>query len=178
MKLTTVGVLRVIRRPGRAQQGLLTAGNRVFRCALGRSGVRRSKREGDGATPAGCFALGRAYYRADRGPRPASRLVLKPLKPTDAWCDDPADRRYNRPLVRPANLPPSEETMWRRDRLYDVVIEIAYNERPRVRGRGSAIFIHLAKPGFLPTAGCVALKAADMRKLVSVIGPKTRVIIA
>jgi L,D-peptidoglycan transpeptidase YkuD (ErfK/YbiS/YcfS/YnhG family) len=178
MKLTTVTVLRVFRRPGRPQQGLIVAGNRAFPCALGRSGVRRSKREGDGATPAGRFALGRAYFRADRGPRPASRLRLKPLKPTDAWCDDPNDRRYNRPIVRPAHLPPSEETMWRRDRLYDVIIEISYNARPRIRGRGSAIFIHLAKPGFLPTAGCVALRHADIRKLVSVIGPKTRVIIA
>jgi L,D-peptidoglycan transpeptidase YkuD (ErfK/YbiS/YcfS/YnhG family) len=68
--------------------------------------------------------------------------------------------------------------MWRSDRLYDVVIEVAYNVRPRVRGRGSAIFIHLAKPGFLPTAGCVALRAQDMQKLVGVIGPNTRVVIA
>ena len=178
MKSTTIAILRVFGRPGRPQRGLIVAGNRVFPCALGRSGVRRGKREGDGATPVGRFALGRGYFRPDRGPRPASRLSLKPLKRTDAWCDDPADRRYNRPVARPAHLPPSEETMWRSDRLYDVVIEIAYNVRPRVRGRGSAIFIHLAKPGFLPTAGCVALRAQDMRKLVRVIGPNTRVIIA
>jgi L,D-peptidoglycan transpeptidase YkuD (ErfK/YbiS/YcfS/YnhG family) len=177
MKSRTVAILRVFPRPGWPQQGLLTAGNLSFPCALGRSGVRRGKREGDGATPVGRFALGRAYYRADRGPRPPARLPLKRLKPTDAWCDDPGDRRYNRPMARPAHLPPTEETMWRKDRLYDVVIEIAYNARPRVRGRGSAIFIHLAKPGWLPTAGCVALKAADMRKLVAVIGPKTKIVI-
>ncbi len=172
---TTVRTLRVRPSPLDPRRGRLVAGALTIPCALGRSGVTRSKREGDGASPVGRLRILGGFYRPDRGPRPRSLLPLKPIRPRDGWCDAPGDRRYNRPVPLP--YPASHEEMWRPDHLYDVVLDLAWNRGPIVAGRGSAIFLHLAKAGFEPTAGCVAVPEARMRRLLGVIGPRTRVVI-
>lgn len=156
-------------RPGAPTKGILRLGDRRFPCALGRSGVTRNKREGDGATPAGRFAILDVRYRADRIPRPATRLPLQRSRPADGWCDAVGDRNYNRPVRMP--YPKSAETMWRDDGLYDVVVILDCNVTRRSQGRGSAIFFHLARPGFLPTEGCVAVRLADMRKILQRLKP-------
>ncbi|MEZ0168883.1 L,D-transpeptidase [Microvirga sp. TS319] len=173
MKRTSVDVIRVCRSPLDHRRGWLKAGNLTLPCALGRSGTSHAKREGDGASPVGCFGLLQAFYRADRGPRPRTGLRLRPIRPNDGWSDDSQDRRYNR-LV-PLPCPTSHEAMWRDDHLYDVVIDIAWNRGPIVRGRGSAIFLHLARQGFRPTEGCVAVEPRMIRRLLERIGPKTRI---
>ena len=61
----------------------------------------------------------------------------------------------------------------RKDGLYDIVIVLNYNLRPRLRGRGSAIFFHVAKPELLPTEGCVALPLAVLQKLLPRLSKKT-----
>jgi L,D-peptidoglycan transpeptidase YkuD (ErfK/YbiS/YcfS/YnhG family) len=127
------------------------------------------KSEGDGATPIGRFPIHEVLYRSDRTRRPRSGLPCRPLRRSDGWCDDPADRNYNRPVSHP--YAGSAETMWRRDHLYDVVVVLGYNLRPRVRGRGSAIFMHLARPGYAPTAGCIALSARNMRIVLERLAP-------
>jgi len=160
--------IRVRPRPGRPSLGVLTLGNLVLPCALGRTGLTRFKREGDGATPVGRFTLLGGYRRGDRGLPPVGPLALVPLRPDDGWCDDPTDGRYNRPVRLP--FAGSHEAMWRDDRLYDLVIVLDANLRRRVIGRGSAIFFHLARPNFEPTAGCVALRPADMRRLLARLG--------
>jgi L,D-peptidoglycan transpeptidase YkuD (ErfK/YbiS/YcfS/YnhG family) len=139
----------------RATRGAVRLGSLNLPCALGRSGRRTLKREGDGATPVGCLRAIRVLYRADRIPRPLTGLPVKPIGRGDGWCDAPADRNYNRPVRYPYAA--SAEPLWRADPLYDVVVVLAYNIRPRVRGRGSAIFMHLAGPGLAPTQGCIAL---------------------
>ena len=63
------------------------------------------------------------------------------------------------------------------DRLYDIIVEIDHNTRPRIAGRGSAVFVHVARPGFAPTAGCIALKPRDLRMLVRRLSQKTRIMI-
>lgn len=152
-------------------RGLLQAGRLTVPCALGRSGITADKREGDGGTPAGALGLVTCFYRPDRLPRPATRLPVVPLRPGHGWCDDPADRAYNRPVRLP--YPAGHEEMWRADGLYDVVVVLDWNlERPRP-GRGSAIFFHLAAPGFTPTAGCVAVTLAAMRRVLALAGPGT-----
>lgn len=149
--------------------------HRAVRVALGRTGIKAAKREGDGATPAGQFHPVRLWWRADRLPRPRTLLPVRRIGPDDAWCEDPADRRYNRPFRRSANEP--GDRLKRADGLYDLVIEIDHNTRPRVAGRGSAVFIHVARPGFAPTAGCVALTRNELRRLLNQLSPKTRIIV-
>lgn len=187
-----LNVLHVYRSPLQPTRGLMVAGAMRFPCALGRSGVTTAaaKREGDGATPAGHYHPLRVFYRADRGRRPRTALPIRPLAPDDAWCDDMAHRSYNRPVKRP--FAGGHEHMWRDDGLYDIVIEIDHNTRPRVRGRGSAIFLHMAKinadmtdmnrtrahgRGLSPTEGCVALPPGRMRALLERIGHGTCIVI-
>lgn len=167
--------IAVRRRPGRRSHGILLAGPRAIPVTLGRSGIRADKREGDGSTPAGRFHPLRLWWRADRGPPPRTRLPIRRITPTSAWCEDPTDRRYNRPLPRSANEP--GDRLWREDLLYDLIVEIDHNTRPRVAGRGSAVFFHVARPDRGPTAGCVAMIAGELRRLLERVTPKTRIII-
>ncbi|MDR3421335.1 MAG: L,D-transpeptidase family protein [Xanthobacteraceae bacterium] len=173
MRRTKVATIDVSVRPGRRSQGLMRAGPWCVKVALGRSGMRANKREGDGATPRGRFLPLRLWWRADRLPRPATLLPTRRIGNADAWCEDPTDRRYNRPFRRSANEP--GDRLWRDDGFYDIFIEIDHNARPRIAGRGSAVFIHLARPGFAPTAGCIALRRHDLLMLLRRIGPKTRI---
>jgi L,D-peptidoglycan transpeptidase YkuD (ErfK/YbiS/YcfS/YnhG family) len=176
MRQLTFSVIRV--RPGVAgpSHGVLSAGTHAIPVVLGRCGIAANKREGDGATPRGRFVLVRLWWRADRAPRPSTRLPVRRIDPALAWCENPADRRYNRPFRRSANEP--GDRLWRDDHLYDLVIEISHNTRPRVAGRGSAVFLHVARPDRSGTAGCVALDAKDLRRLLRRLGPKTRIDIA
>jgi L,D-peptidoglycan transpeptidase YkuD (ErfK/YbiS/YcfS/YnhG family) len=135
------------------------------RAALGRSGLRALKREGDGGTPLGRFPVRWVLYRADRLARPHTKLPLHAIRDSDGWCDDPSDRNYNRLIRLPSRR--SAEGLKRSDALYDLVLVLGYNDRPRVRGRGSAIFVHLARPGFTPTDGCIALARHDLLMLLS-----------
>lgn len=156
-----------------ATTGILKAGGLLFPCSLGRTGRKYRKREGDGATPRGSFALRRLFYRADRMPPPRTVLKPRPIGDHDGWCETVGDRNYNR-LVR-IPYATSHEFMKRNDRLYDVVAELSHNERPRVQGHGSAVFLHLRRPDGGPTAGCVAVSMRDMKVILSRCGPKTRI---
>jgi len=148
-----------------AQRGTVTVGGVHFPCAVGRSGRRVGKREGDGATPVGRFALREVLYRADRVGRPRTRLPAAALRISDGWCDDPRDRNYNRKVRHPYRA--SAERLWRDDHLYDLVVVLGYNDGPRIKGRGSAIFMHVAAPGLKPTQGCVALDRRDLMRLIA-----------
>lgn len=149
--------------------GRLACGGRSFRCALGRSGVRADKREGDGASPAGVFPLRRVLYRADRLAAPRTRLEVAAIDRNDGWCDDPANPMYNRPVRLP--FPANHERMWRDDGLYDLVAILGHNDDPPVPGAGSAIFIHVASPDYGPTAGCIALRMKDLLAVLEQCGP-------
>jgi L,D-peptidoglycan transpeptidase YkuD (ErfK/YbiS/YcfS/YnhG family) len=137
-------------------------------CALGRSGRRTRKREGDGATPTGRWRLLYVLYRPDRIVRPATSVPVKPIRRSDGWCDAPADPNYNRPVRLPYAA--SAESLWRVDGLYDLVIVLSHNGVPRVRGGGSAIFIHLVRPGYRPTEGCIALSRPHLLVLLRRVG--------
>lgn len=145
--------------------GRLMLRNEVFRAALGRAGVREHKMEGDGATPAGLLPLRRVLYRLDRLPAPACAVPIEPIAATDGWCDDPTHRDYNRMVRLPHEA--SSEELWRQDGLYDVVGVLGWNDAPAERGRGSAIFLHVARPDYPPTLGCVALALPDLLRLLA-----------
>ena len=135
-----------------------------YRCALGRSGIRRDKREGDGATPAGRFALRRLLYRADRVAPPPSPLPTAPIRREDGWCDAPGHPAYNRQVALPFDA--GHERLWRDDEVYDLLVVLGHNDDPVVPGAGSAIFLHVARPDYAPTEGCVALALADLQGLL------------
>jgi L,D-peptidoglycan transpeptidase YkuD (ErfK/YbiS/YcfS/YnhG family) len=151
--------------------GWIEAPGRLARCALGRGGVvaAGAKREGDGASPAGLWPLRRVLWRPDRGDAPATRLAHAPIAPADGWCDAPDDPAYNLPVTLPHGA--SAEQLWRDDRVYDLIVVLGYNDAPVVRGAGSAIFLHLARPDFSPTEGCVALAPGDLIHLLSQARP-------
>jgi L,D-peptidoglycan transpeptidase YkuD (ErfK/YbiS/YcfS/YnhG family) len=155
--------------------GRLSCGNLLLPCALGRSGIRSRKREGDGATPRGVFRLEGGRWRHDKLPRPITGLPIAATKPDDGWCDAANDRNYNRHVKHPYRA--SAEHLWRRDGLYDVVVVIDYNRHPRRRGAGSAIFMHVAEEGLRPTEGCVALRRRDLLKVLASVRAGTRIAI-
>jgi L,D-peptidoglycan transpeptidase YkuD (ErfK/YbiS/YcfS/YnhG family) len=159
--------------PGSRIRGVLRAGPLAWPVALGRGGILANKREGDGGTPRGTFRPVRLWWRADRHSRPASRLPVRRITPADAWCEDPADRRYNRPIQAPAGE--AGDRLGRDDHLYDFIVEIDHNTRPRILGRGSAVFLHLARAGLAPTAGCVAMPKEKLRHLLKIIGSNTQI---
>ena len=148
-------------------------GERTFSCALGRGGVVGRKTEGDGATPAGCWPLRRVLFRADRLDEPRGGLPTQALTPHDGWCDDPADPSYNRAVTLPYGA--RHERLWRDERIYDVIAVLGYNDNPPRPGAGSAIFLHVARCGFEPTEGCVALALADLLLVLGEAGPESRV---
>ena len=147
-------------------QGSLRAGDQVFRCATGINGIidAGSKTEGDGKTPAGCWRLRYVMYRPDRRPRPKTRLPVTALSSPDGWCDDPAHPSYNCPVRLP--FAASHEKLWRDDGLYNIIVVLGHNDAPPVPGKGSAIFIHIARPDYRGTEGCIALSEPDLETLL------------
>ncbi|HZP21174.1 MAG TPA: L,D-transpeptidase family protein [Bauldia sp.] len=158
--------------PADPARGILHAGAIRAPCALGRRGVVRDKREGDGGTPAGTLLPVALLHRADRLLRPPTFLPSAPIARDDGWCDDPGDRNYNRQVRLPFRA--GHERLWRDDALYDLVIVLDWNLAEPIPGKGSAIFLHLASSGFAPTAGCIAIDLATMRRLLAGMTPATR----
>ncbi len=160
---------------GDKRRGWLTGGGLVIPVALGRGGRRANKREGDGGTPRGTFRPRRLWWRADRHIQPRTHLPVRPIAADDAWCEDPRDRHYNRPLRLRRET--GGDRLTRADHLYDFIVEINHNTRPRIAGRGSAVFLHLARENYGPTAGCISMTKAAMLQLLRRLSPRTRIMI-
>ena len=137
---------------------------------LGKGGVKpaASKREGDGASPIGAWPARRVFYRPDKGPPPETGLPAIGLKPEDGWSDDPAEPSYNRLVPLPCRG--GHERLWLEDGLYVLIVELGYNDDPVVAGMGSAIFLHVARDGYAPTEGCIALAEPDLRAVLRLLG--------
>lgn len=167
--------IQVRRSAGNPCRGWLTAGPHLIPVVLGRGGIIANKREGDGGTPKGTFRPRRLWWRADRHPRPRTFLPVRVIRPEDAWCEDPRSRHYNRPLKLARR--DDGDRLSRDDHLYDFIIEIDHNSQPTIAGRGSAVFLHLARKNFSPTAGCVSMKKSAMLQLLRRISPHTKIMI-
>ena len=170
-----VSTIRIHAAAGDPCRGWLTADGRTLQVALGRGGIRANKREGDGGTPKGTFRPRQLWWRADRHPRPRTFLPVRAIRPEDAWCEDPRSRHYNQPVRR--DIDRGGDRLKRDDHLYDFIVEIDHNSSPRIAGRGSAVFLHLARPNFSPTAGCVSMTKSAMLRLLQRLGPETRIVI-
>ena len=153
--------------------GTLTFEKRVYKCALGKSGVKTNKWEGDGATPAGTFPIREVLYRPDRLARPKTDLALSPLNPNDAWNVDPEHIYYNQKVLLPHDG--RVEPLWRTDGVYDIIVVIGYNDKPVRKSKGSAIFLHVAKDGFKHTEGCIALKLMDLLEIITNVTPPSHI---
>jgi L,D-peptidoglycan transpeptidase YkuD (ErfK/YbiS/YcfS/YnhG family) len=166
-------------QPSEFQMILIVTGNQLsfagktYRCVIGKSGFSADKKEGDGATPLGVFALRECWYRADRLSAPASGLPLHVVEKDDGWCDDPQSPHYNIHVKLPFRG--SHEMLWREDHAYDLIVPLGYNDEPVIPGRGSAIFLHLAQPDWRPTEGCVALAKSDLLELLPQLHTETRI---
>ncbi len=160
----SIPAITVRAAPGNRSRGIVTLGGITVLAALGRSGRTAFKREGDGATPIAAMKVLHGFTRGDRVRSLQTGLPIRRISKDMLWCDQPDHPSYNR-LVR-APFRPSHEEMMREDGLYDVCIVLDWNISSRRRHRGSAIFFHLIRPGYQPTAGCIAVSIRDMRRLL------------
>lgn len=175
LKTRTLSRINVFPEVSNPRRGRIIAGNMVIPCALGAGATTHKKREGDGATPLGTHHPVLGFYRADKVRRPNTAVPMRAMRQSDGWCDDVSHRSYNRHVTRPFTA--RHEKMWRDDHLYDIVLDLGWNMRPRIHGRGSAIFLHIAKDNFGPTEGCIAIPRHLAQRFLSVIGPHTKIIV-
>jgi L,D-peptidoglycan transpeptidase YkuD (ErfK/YbiS/YcfS/YnhG family) len=157
------------------KSGFLKYKKLKFKCALGKAGIRKKKREGDNITPKGTFKIVKIYYRNDRIKKISSKFRLIEITKNIGWCDDPKSRKYNQPIKLPTKY--SHEILYRRDNIYDLILVLNYNMKPTIKNKGSAIFIHMTKKNYKKTAGCIALKKYNLIFLIKEINKNTKVII-
>jgi L,D-peptidoglycan transpeptidase YkuD (ErfK/YbiS/YcfS/YnhG family) len=146
-----------------------------FKCALGKAGIRRKKKEGDNITPKGIYKIIKIYYRDDRIKKISSKFKLIKIRKNMGWCDDPKSKKYNQLIKLPNRY--SHEKFFKNDNSYDLIVILNYNINPIIKNKGSAIFIHIAKKNYKSTAGCIALKKDDLLKLIKTIDTNTKIFI-
>jgi len=173
---TIIELLRVLPPLAGCRPARLLADGWSIPCAIGAGGVVTRKREGDHATPAGCWPLRMLYYRADRLARPATGLPARAIDRRDGWCDAPRNPYYNRAVTLP--FPASAEMLWRDDGVYDLIVPLGVNDAPVCPARGSAVFLHIARADFSPTEGCVAISRRDLLALLPRLDRGTRLLVA
>lgn len=155
--------------------GVTKCGQLHFPCLVGLAGIGQKLHEGDGITPIGCWNISYFLYRSDKISKPHSALSGFPIKKNDSWCDSTNSNHYNLPLA--VTLPKSSETLWRPDNLYDIILVLDHNTQPAVRGRGSAIFMHLRGKNTKHTHGCIAYRKPDLLKILKQCGSNTKIFI-
>jgi len=132
----------------------------IFKCALGKSGIGKKEKEGDNITPCGRFKLTKIFYRKDRIKKISSSLKFVEIKRNMGWCDDPKSKNYNKLIKIPSKF--SHEKLYRRDSIYDLILPLNFNTNKTKKGKGSAIFLHVAKKNYLATKGCIAIKKENL----------------
>ncbi len=157
----------------------LQVNGKIYACAIGKGGFIHAseKREGDGKTPLGSYHLRECWYRPDKLDKPITALHARAIAPNDGWCDAPDHARYNQHVSLPFDA--SHERLWLdADDVYDLIIPLGYNDAPVMAGKGSAIFLHVAKPDYSPTEGCVAIAKSDLWALIPELSPQSSIIIS
>ena len=146
-----------------------------LKCSIGKSGLTLSKKEGDLATPKGLFELGLLYYRSDRIKSLKCKIKKRVIKKNMGWCDDIRSKNYNQEIYFPFKY--KAEKLYRRDKIYDIFIDIKYNRSPVINGNGSAIFLHLSDKKYRPTRGCIAIQKKDFLEILPLINHTTKILI-
>jgi L,D-peptidoglycan transpeptidase YkuD (ErfK/YbiS/YcfS/YnhG family) len=158
------------------KSGYLKYKDLIFKCAIGKAGIKKKKKEGDKITPIGAYKIINIYYREDRIKKIPTKFRLNKIKKNMGWCDDPRSKEYNKLIKLPSKY--RHEKLFRKDNIYDLIMVLNYNISPIIKNKGSAIFIHIAKKNYKKTLGCIALKKTDLIKLLKKINKKTKVIIS
>jgi len=146
-----------------------------LKCCVGKSGLTKSKKEGDLKTPKGLFGIGPLYYRKDRVNLTKCLIKKKIIKKNMGWCDDPKSTKYNKQIFYPFKY--RSEKLYIRKKIYDILVNIKYNQLPTLKGKGSAIFLHISNKKYKPTKGCIAVKKKDLLKILPLISTKTKILI-
>ena len=157
------------------KSGQLKYKNLKFKCALGKAGIGKKNIEGDNITPKGTYRIIQIYYRKDRVKKISSSFKLNKITKSMGWCDDPSSKKYNQLIRLPTKC--SHEKLYQKNNIYDLLLVIDYNMNPVVINKGSAIFIHVAKKNYKPTAGCISLKKRDILKLIKILKLNTKILI-
>lgn len=128
-----------------------------------------TKREGDGASPAGAFVLDTALGYAASPPKGAALPYTQSLA-TTRCVDDPASPHYGQ-IVDDARIARdwrSSEVMRRGDELYTWVVTVAHNAA-HATGGGSCIFLHAWRDARSTTTGCTAMAQPALAHLVGAL---------
>jgi len=144
----------------------------VFKCSIGKNGIKKNKKEGDKSTPKGKFTLGMLYYRGDKVQKPITNLKIKKITKKMGWCNDPMHKKYNKEILIEKKI--KFEKLFRKDNIYDYFIVINYNSKKTIPNKGSAIFLHLTK-NYRPTLGCIALNKKDFLILAKIINKNSKI---
>ena len=147
-----------------------------LKCCIGKSGLTEFKKEGDLSTPKGIYKINTLYYRKDKIKKFKCKIKKKIIKKNMGWCDDIRSRKYNQEITFPFNY--SAERLYRKDSKYDLLFDIGYNTQPIIKGKGSAIFLHLSDKKYKPTKGCIAILKKDFLKILPLIKKNTKIIVS
>ena len=147
--------------------------NLKFKCSLGKNGVTQNKVEGDKCTPSGVYRLKQVFYRADRIKKFTTNIKKIKIKKNMGWCDDSSSKRYNQLIRVPTKF--SHEKLYRKDRIYDIIVVLNYNMNPVIKKKGSAIFMHIAKKNYSKTLGCIGLKKNDLLEILNKVKKNNKI---
>ena len=154
-------------------KNFLTYKDYKVKCAIGKRGIGKKRREGDLITPKGLFKIKKVYFRRDKVRGLETKFSMKAITKNMGWCNDPKSNKYNQLIKYPFAF--NAEKLYRNDNIYDIVIVLNFNSRPVKKNKGSAIFLHVAKRKYKPTEGCVAIKKNELKKLLKLITFQTRI---
>ena len=146
------------------------------KCAIGKRGINIKKKEGDLITPKGTFKIKKLLYRRDKIGAINTNLKKAVIKKNMGWCNDIKSKDYNKLISFPFKF--TAEKLYRKDNIYDLILVLNYNMNPIRKGKGSAIFIHIAKNNYRATEGCVALKKNILKKIINKLNKNIKVIIS
>ena len=155
------------------KKNLLLYKDYKLKCSIGKSGITGFKKEGDLATPKGVFKLGLLYYRRDRNKSLKSKLKKRSIMKNMGWCNDIRSKKYNQEIYFPFKY--GAEKLYRKDKVYDIFFDIKYNHSPIVKGKGSAIFLHITNKKYRATKGCVAILKKDFLRILPLISKNTKI---
>ena len=145
--------------------------NYKVKCALGKRGIKKKKKEGDLITPKGNFKIKYVLYRKDRVSNLNTKLKKIAIHKNMGWCDDYKSKKYNKLIKFPFKY--HAEKLYKKNNTYDIIVVLNYNMNPVKKNKGSAIFLHIAKKNYQNTEGCLAIKKNDLKKILNMINKKT-----